>query len=142
MSERGTIQLTGGRIIRLRWFRQHEVYARLLEGLPTREMNEQHIQALLDEARKRTSAASYVVPPREEPIEHRGRYPFGDPAMLPRVACVGHFDSLPPACDTSQDYSSLVIIWFQQEYAFPIEPKALEKIRAIDWDQLAADHQH
>jgi hypothetical protein len=29
--------------------------------------------------------------------------------------------------------------WFQDDFAFPIEPRALEQLRAIDWEQHAVD---
>jgi hypothetical protein len=141
VTARRELQLADGRTVYLRWLQQHEVYAGLLEGLPTRDMNERHIRSLVEDARKRTSAAPYLVPPTESPIDYGGPYPFGEPVALPRIACVGHFESLSPARDPSQDYSGLIIIWFQEDYAFPIEPEALEQILAVDWARLAADHE-
>jgi hypothetical protein len=39
----------------------------------------------------------------------------------------------------SQDGSSLVIIWFQNDFALPIDPAVVEQIKAIDWDSAAYD---
>jgi uncharacterized protein (TIGR02996 family) len=36
--------------------------------------------------------------------------------------------------------SELVIIWFQDECPFPINPSVREQIRAIDWDRYAVDY--
>jgi hypothetical protein len=142
VSEQGTITLEDGRTIHLRWFQQYQVYAGLLEGHPTREMNERMIRRLFDLAETRTSTPPYLVPPREKRIDYPDGYPFDveDAVALPRIACLGHFESFSPARDASRDYSSLVIIWFQDDYAFPIEPEVLVQIRVVDWARLASDH--
>lgn len=141
MGARGRIDLIDGCSIRLRKLNQHEIYAGLLEGLPTRRMNADIIQRLVQNEGQRLGAAPYVVPPIEKPITYPKKYPFGEPASLPPIACVATFDSLDPARDKQKDYSSLVIIWFQQDYAFPIEPDVFEHIRKIDWTRLASDYE-
>ncbi len=47
-----------------------------------------------------------------------------------------------PARDPLQDYSVLTVIWFQDDFAFPIDPQVLEQIRALDWEQLAQDFEN
>jgi hypothetical protein len=39
-------------------------------------------------------------------------------------------------------YSTLTVIWFQAEYAFPIEPESLARIKAIDWNAGAKDEEY
>lgn len=87
----------------------------------------------------------YVIQPTETPIEYNrdGRpYPFGTPSALPHVTCIGRFDSLQPAQDKNCDFSGLVITWYQDEFAFPIEPSMLSKLLAIDWETHAADMEY
>jgi hypothetical protein len=111
-----------------------------LEGLPTSEMNRRHIEQLRNQEHERRGEAPYIIDPPERPISYRRDepYPFGTPASIPGVECIGQFDSQ-PARDVSRHGSFLTIIWFQHEWAFPIDPSVREQIRAIDWEQHAHD---
>jgi hypothetical protein len=145
MADRAKVQLRTGRIIHLRELRQYEVYEGLLEGLPTAEMNERRIELL--EARCRGEfygADPVVIRPTEKPVEWNREepYPFGRPAMLPGIACVGRFSCSEPARDSSKDYSGLVVIWFQDEFAFPIDPSVMGSLRELAWELDAVDLEH
>jgi hypothetical protein len=61
---------------------------------------------------------------------------------MPEVGCIGRFHSSYPARDTGKDYSALTIIWFQDDYAFPISPDVERAIHAVDWDRLARDDEY
>jgi hypothetical protein len=104
-------------------------------------MNSDIIQGLVNAEGQRSGSAPYLVPPVEKLIKIADKYPFGDPASLPPIACIGHFDSIQPARDKRKDCSSLVIIWFQDDYAFPIAPEVFEHIRQIDWNRRAHDYE-
>jgi hypothetical protein len=41
--------------------------------------------------------------------------------------------------DTSNDYSFLHILWFQDDYAFPIDAEVLEKIKQIPFGELCIE---
>jgi uncharacterized protein (TIGR02996 family) len=141
VTNRAYITLRTGRDIRLQSLRQYSFYAGLLEGLPTREMNQREIESLVRDEQSRRGEAPYLVEPPERPIEYKrdSPYPFGTPAHIPGIACIGQFDSFKPARDESHDGSCLTIIWFQDDYAFPIDPGVYEHIRAIDWEKHAHD---
>jgi uncharacterized protein (TIGR02996 family) len=139
------LRLRTGRTICLRSLDQHEVYAGLLEGLPTREMNERIIERTLDKERGGPQGAQpFLIRPRETPIEyHRDRpYPFGEPAALPGVCCVGRVTSLGPAAGKAGDYSALSVVWFQDEFALPVDPPVLDQLLAIDWDEHAGSYEY
>src|SRR5688572_26050855 len=131
MSSAGDIQLNTGREIRMHSLAQAKVYAGLLEGLPTREGNRRIVDAAVDAARA-GGRAVYLVPPSETPIPHDG-YRFGEPARLPSTRCVAEFASH----ESSIEGSALTIVWFQDDFALPIDAAVLELIRAIDWDARA-----
>jgi len=141
----GLFQLRSGRAIYLRELRQWSVYEGLLEGLPTREMNRRTIEELVARERARASGAEPIlIPPTEEPIEYRGDapYPFGEPAKLPAIACVGRFTAFGPARDPTRDSSELVVIWFQEEHGLPDDTELWAQLRAIDWDRHAVDQDY
>ncbi len=143
MPKAGTIELQSGRSIRLQSLRQWETYAGLLEGLPTEQLNQGIVERILTDERERSPLGEpYLIPPRQTPIDHADEYPFGTPAALPEISCVANFESPEPARDPLQDYSVLTVIWFQDDFAFPIDPQVLEQIRALDWEQLAQDFEN
>jgi hypothetical protein len=136
------LTLSDGRVVSLESLRQWLVYAGLLEGLPTREQNDAEIAALVAKARADDRHDPLLIPPAQRPIAYEGRYPFGEPACLPPVACVARLRSHKPARDMGMDCSDLTVIWFQDDYAFPLSAEAEQSIMAIDWAKLARDDQY
>jgi hypothetical protein len=127
--------LASGREIQLTELRQEAVYFGLLEGLPTREMNQEQIDRLIEQTTERTGLAPHLIEPVQTPIVLKGKpYPFGDPARLPDIACVADFMS------TGRDvryFTSLTVIWFQDDYAFPLGESMRAALHALDWDAHA-----
>ena len=39
-----------------------------------------------------------------------------------------------------RDGSQLAVVWFQQDFAMPIDPIVMEKIKALDWDAYAENY--
>jgi hypothetical protein len=136
---KGEFTLSNGRTVALISLRQWAVYAGLLEGLPTRERNDAEVSALVKEARAADGREPVLIPPTQRPIEHEGRYPFGEPASLPRIGCIARFHSFQPARDPKMDVSDLTVIWFQDDYAFPMSDEAESAILALDWGSVATD---
>jgi hypothetical protein len=142
MAKANEIDLPSGRRLQLQELRQYWTYEGLLEGLPTTEQNETRLERLVSDPRNWFyPGGPYLIRPAEEPLEYRGErpYPFGTPSALPAVTCIGRFTSLDPARDQARDYSGLVIIWFQREFALPIDAAVVDQIRSLDWERHAAD---
>ncbi|MBC7768697.1 MAG: hypothetical protein H7124_07910 [Phycisphaerales bacterium] len=139
------IRLNSGRDVRLWELRQKATYEGLLEGLPTTRLNNIYLDRLIAEHQKTDPAKScYLLAPQELPIElpPGETYPFGAPAKLPSVTCTGRFRSMKSARDVSLDYSELVVIWLQDEFAMPIASDVVEQIKALDWEKLAGDFEY
>jgi len=143
MENNGVIHLSGGRDVQITSIRQWFTYGGLLEGLPTDKMNRQMIDRLLKEERERGwwAGEPYLVPPPVRTIQlpDDRSYPFGTPEAFPPITCVARLISVTPARDPKKDTSELTVIWFQDEYAFPIDPQVLEHLRRLDWDNRAID---
>jgi uncharacterized protein (TIGR02996 family) len=131
------IKLRAGGTIGCQSLQQGSTYAGLLEGLPTRQMNQGTIERLVRTERERGwwVGEPYVVPPVVRPIEYRGggQYPFGEPEALPGVTCVARFVTHAPNACTAE----LTVIWFQDQFAFPIAPYVREHLEGIDWGARA-----
>ena len=134
--KRDEVSLNFGRVIRLMALSQERVYEGVSGGLPTRWMNEMTLHRL-----QKKSPLSVVLRPRQTPLEYRHDrpYPFGVPAELPPLSCIGRFYCHQPARDRTMFSSFLTIIWFQDDFAFPIAPDALRRIQAVDWERHAED---
>lgn len=130
----GELTLASGRTIRLCSLRQWAVYSGLLEGLPTREMNAAQIDHVCSKARARNGHEPFLIEPAQAPIEYPGRYPFGEPAVLPSIGCEAEFVS---SGDDVGHYTCLTVIWFQDDYAFPLSSEAEQALFALDWTNLA-----
>ena len=134
------LKLRSGRLVLLRELRQRMTYEGLLEGLPTAEMNQGKIRRLLGEqSNHRYNVQPLLIPPVERPIERPDgdKYPFGTPSALPPVTSVARFESLTPTIIGRGDTSGLVVIWFQEEFAYPPPRNILEQLEAVDWDRHA-----
>jgi hypothetical protein len=83
-------------------------------------MNQRLVVNILAEQRQEHGAEPFLIEPEQKPIAYEGRYPFGTPATMPPIACVARFDS-EPARDLTKNYSSLVIVWFQEHFSLAIE---------------------
>jgi hypothetical protein len=79
----------------------------------------------------------YLIPPREEILltTRQGR----QPVALPPIICTARYESLTPARNPAEDYSLLILIWFQDKYALPIDKVILDCISILDWDAVAID---
>lgn len=141
-SGRSQFTLSNGRMVSLQSLEQWAVYAGLLEGLPTRERNDSELKHLVERVGRKDGHPPFLVAPAQTPIHREKRYPFGDPARLPSIGCIGRFHSFQPARDPSMDCSDLTIIWFQEDYAFPLSPEADLAIVGVDWDTLARDGEY
>lgn len=135
------LTLSPRRGIALTELRLRSTYSGLIEGVPTRQVNERIIAHLL-----RTAESSYpgrpvhLIPPEVTArggSNHRGE-PFED---LPAVACIGAFDSdeIDPAHNSGWYFSALVVVWFQATADPPTNDNAPAGLRSLPWDELARD---
>lgn len=122
---------------------QTRTYAGLLEGVPTQEMNQRLLQDAIRTATVMFKPAPpFLIPAVQTPIDMGSgrKYPFGTPMALPPIRCIATFNSYFPTREgEGADASTMTLIWYQQEFAMPIDPKVREAIRAIDWLKEATD---
>ncbi|WP_399881812.1 hypothetical protein ACGH7X_04395 [Streptomyces sp. BBFR51] len=135
------ITLSSRRSIALAELRLSSTYDGLLEGVPTKRVNEGIVAGRLRVAREAYPGwPVHLIPPEltetgrttrlDEPIEH-----------LPAVACVGAFESdeIDPAHDSGWYFSALVVVWFQHTPDPPSNDDAPAALRELPWQELAKD---
>ncbi len=133
--------LATGRAISLESLDQWRVYAGLLEGVPREKLNERLIDDVIARVRRKERREPFVIRPVQRPLGPVEREPhgLGARATLPSVGCVGRFVSSRPARDPSMATSVLTVIWFQDDFAFPLDDAIAAALHALDWDALATD---
>ena len=131
------IDLTCGTTIGLLALDQWLTYGGLLEGLPTSEMNERLIRNAVQDARDRWASSVHLIEPQETRIDTSRSYPFGIPASIPVITCVSHWSG--PGCSRGDEYgqTELTLVWYQPEFALPIDEEILSEITALDWEAHA-----
>jgi hypothetical protein len=153
------ITLDSGRGIVLSRLEQWRAYEGVLAGIPNRAMNGRIMDDVRSSAQRHCleGAAPYLVPPRLKPVETRPasaeylkrtgmtaeQVAARDRQMhyeqLPAVVCVAVFNSDGLSKPDSEPYSSLTVIWFQDEFALPVDAQVLAHIQSLDWEALARD---
>ncbi|MEM1031039.1 MAG: hypothetical protein AAGN82_11860 [Myxococcota bacterium] len=111
--------------------RQSLVYEGLLEGLPTREMNERRLDQLQHDNPRAT-----LVRPEERPLEYSGRYPFGTPSALPDVQCEARLKY-------SQGLHAYEaeLLWFQENWAPPLDEALVAYLANASWFALSTRYE-
>ncbi len=126
--------------VTIKSIKQWHTYGGLLEGIPTDKLNERIINRVKKEAKEFSGIEeTYLIEPKQKPIDYEGKYPFGSPASLPRVTCVAELWHHDVFKNKDKMFSSLCIIWFQEDYAFPIDKDILNKIKEVPFSKVCGE---
>ena len=79
-----------------------------------------------------------IEPARKRQVEPPGFDPPGF-EWLPAVTCICGLEAPRSTRDDDLDLSVLTLIWFQDEYALPIQEDVATAIHLLDWDRLATN---
>lgn len=120
---------------------QSRTYEGLLEGLPTTEMNVRTIARAIVSAQKIWGDAPQLIPPKVTPISVSRKYPFGDPASIPGILCLSRWESGFESRGDLDGSAMCTIVWFQSEFALPIDEAVAVQIRSLNWNSVSTFHQ-
>lgn len=146
------MMLLSGRSVTLRLLDQVMTYDGLLEGTPNAETNDWYIAAALRAAKPHCieGASPFLIPPSRRDYlrtpgdmdDLRKERPHRIPEWLPSVRCIGSFVSTMTVREPEKHGSTLVVVWFQDEYSPPFLEPAASALRQLDWETLAADFEY
>lgn len=116
-------------------------YDGLLEGVPTEKMNRRILAGVIERAKQLFHVQEvYLIEAKQTPIDIGRPLWFGSkPAALPKMLCIAELWHHEPAKSRVMDFSSLSVVWFQQDFALPIDTQVLEQFKTLAWDELAGD---
>lgn len=117
---------------------QWPTYSGMLEGIPSEEMNKRIIDGVIEVAKELTHWDQvYLIDPKIVIRENHESHSLEEFVKLPRIACVAKL--LGPEIDKQCMFSSLTLVWFQDEYAMPVDKDIAKQVEELDWFGLAID---
>ena len=138
----GRFQLNSGVTVSLDSIIQWRTYAGLIAGVPDQAMNERRISDAKKTAAEKLSMDCFIhliIPEITMRRRRSSRGPAGKYPVLPLITCAAVLDSEP--LDKSEGFgSALKIVWFQDDWALPVQPAVLKQICALPWSELAQEY--
>jgi hypothetical protein len=135
VTQLATILLDSGRTVYLRGLYVQSTYGGFLEGYPNAKANARIVRSQRDNHNRISSAPLHVIEPALVPKPGH----LGPGAELPAVVCRGLFVSV-PLPGSASDGSHLEVVWFQDHVLVPVAEFSAPPIRALPWNDLAADY--
>lgn len=137
------LELKGNIKVNVVKLHQWRTYYGRMEGAPTKKSNRRLVKSVIEEAQKICHLHKYwLIVPEQTPIEMDRPYFFGTPMRLPPITCVAELLHHNPARNPEMHASSLLLIWFQEKYCFPISDEILWKLKDVDWKKHAFDFEY
>ena len=136
------IELNSKREIVLKKIYQEKTYMGLLAGYPNSMINRAYMERAYTYAKKSMLAESITtIAPKIKKIEldERARKRYRNPESLPAYCCIAEFWSNGLNSDDNGYTSILHIIWYQDEFALPMDDAILTEIKLLDWEVLAVN---
>lgn len=142
MGKLGDVDFADGVCASLRWLSQSLTYEGLLDGAPTDEMNRDRVASARERYRRSGRGPEphdpLVIEPRHAQLPSREDDPFGQRSLLPRVFRAAEYWSLTPVpAEQTWGESYLVLLWWQDDWALPIDARVLEEVHRHSWDDVA-----
>ncbi|MGV3610074.1 MAG: hypothetical protein ACO1N0_03930 [Fluviicola sp.] len=110
---------------------QKYTYDGLLEGLPGEIVNRMVLNNLEQSAKNDLHQEEiHILLPRAMNEE------------FPPVVCIAYMECLAVFKNSKKNYSSLGVIWFQDDFAFPIETAVLEQFKSIPFRKLCGEFEY
>lgn len=123
---------------------QAKTYGGLLEGVPTKRLNDQIIERVKNKAREMAHGIMPVtiIEPKTRKILGLENNVFGKSIALPGVYCIAEIISSQTFKDPSKDGSGLMVIWFQDTFAWPIQEDVLQELQKLPYKQLCGEFEY
>ncbi|QVY65549.1 hypothetical protein [Polaribacter sp. Q13] len=114
---------------------QNLTYSNLLEGFPNQSYN---AEIIYREGKDKYFNEIYVIDPKQTQISYLSE----DNYVIPKVTCRITVRSNKNLKDVGKDFSSLRIVWFQDDYVFPIDKEIIEKLKEIPYHKLCGEYEN
>jgi hypothetical protein len=138
---RTEIALENNRYAHIDMFVQWRTYKGLLEGVPNRSINNWYIECAKNDAvRFCGNVPVYLIEPKQKIHREDRLHPENTVMSLPEVTCIAELNSYKPVKDPDMVGSKLIVVWYQDTMAMPIDEAILDQMKLINWSELAEDY--
>lgn len=125
----------GNRKVEISELIQWRTYAGVIEGIPGPELNTLIMEKAIKNAKREFNFDAVVlIQPKETPIEG-WLFQEDAPVKLPVITCIAKLKDHAHYADG--DYGCLGIVWFQDDFAFPIDEAVQKELIKIQFSRLA-----
>ena len=122
---------------------QELTYNGLLEGFPNETMNQRIIQQNESQAAKLLYEPVIItLPPTVKTAAEGPVSAFGAYQKLPEVCCMALLKCHSTFKDKSKDYAALGVVWYQDEFAFPIANNILTELKKVPFQQYCSEYEY
>lgn len=116
---------------------QTRTYYGLLEGVPNSKINKRMVNADISKGKRLFGIDTVHL---ISPVEKKQIFPSGkEMSSLPKITCFAELSHYKPMKDEEKECSTLCLIWYQDDFAFPIAEIILEQIKHLNWGELSED---
>ena len=120
--------------------KQFLTYRNMLEGIPNSRHNKIILERTINKAKESFDLQKiHLIEPVITAIEYEGEYPFGKTESLPEITCLAELKCNSAFKNEDMDYSGLGLVWFQDDYAFPIEKTIADIIKLIPYRKVCEE---
>ncbi len=138
---RTEIILENNRYAHIDMFVQWRTYKGVLEGVPNKSINNWYIECAKNDAlRYCGNTPVYLIEPKQKIHRENTQNPEYTVMSLPEVTCIAELNSYEPVKDPDMVGSKLIVIWYQDTMAMPIDEAILNEMKLINWSELADDY--
>jgi hypothetical protein len=140
MNKHTAICAISGHLLYIDEIWQTQTYGGILVGKPDADRIIERTMVLIHEKLPGGSKTAHLLSPQTK-SEQRPKFDMENISIkvLPPITCGAIISSLEPARNRQADMSFLTLLWFQDDWAFPICKKALMQISQLNWSKLAED---
>lgn len=126
--------------VSIKRIRQRHTYEGQLEGYPNKKVNGYILEDVKKEATDYCGLKEvFIVEPKQTPVTNSKAFPFPDAIELPSVVCIAELWYFGTFRNKTMDCSSLGLVWFQNDFAFPIDQEILDKIKEIPFSKICRE---
>ena len=138
----GVLYISGKKKIHMTKIEQRYSYDGLISGLPDSDINDRIISHALSEAYRLSYSNTHLIEPQRTKVKYTSAGRTAEYEKIPGIRCIAAFKCYDPAKDEKADQSKLSLVWFQNNFAMPIEENVRNAIKALDWNELAMDESY
>lgn len=141
-AENGVFYIGKVRRVTMTSLEQVYAYGGMISGSPTLAINDLIIEEIKNKASKKFSGNKpiHFIEPKRTDRDARDRFTTRTKQNIPGIACIAEFTSSFPARNYDDSSSLLILVWFQEKWAMPIDKNIQKEIELLNWQELAYDY--